>query len=160
MRARRRPRAAPLLARIAGLPAEAVERLSTTLCDAAAAADRAETELAAARVELADRLHPLVPGAGPALRRLLLAVKRDAFNGRSIARHAEAPEWAELHALAGHEADRVRALEAEAAARTAAFEAGYARAHDRQRAALAAHLDDPAFARGVALSNREAGLIR
>lgn len=159
MRARRRHRAAPLLARIAGLPSDAVERLSTTLCDDAAAAARVETELAAARVELADRLHTLVPGAGPALRRLLLAVKRDVFNGRSLARHVEAPEWAELRALVP-DAERVRALEAEAAARAAAFEAQFARERERQRAELVSHLDDAAFVRGVALSNREAGLIR
>src|SRR4051812_41119189 len=81
------------------------------LCEDVAELDRLEGELATARGALAERLHPLVPAAAPGLRRFLLAVKRDAHNGRPLSRHAASPLWPQLGELAGGEAGRALALE-------------------------------------------------
>jgi hypothetical protein len=142
-----------VIARIAGLPADAVERFGTALCAGIAETGRLEAELAGSRAALADRIHELVPGSSPELRRLLLAVRRDCFNGRPIGRHSGASTWAELRQLAGSLVDRVVEGENRTAGRGAEFQVEYDRERDRQRLALLDSLRDPAFARGLALAS-------
>ena len=150
---------APVIARVAGLPAGAVERLSTSLCRALRDDARREAALDAARGELVDRLHALVPTVDAELRRFLLAVRRDAHNRRPLDRHRRAPQWPALRELAGPAADRVAEAEDEAARHTAAFQEAFLHERDRQRRLLAEHLENPAFLRGLAMSNREVSWI-
>jgi hypothetical protein len=110
-------------------------------------------ELARTRAELVDRLHALIPGAPPSLRRALLAVKRDAFNGRGLERHRGTASWEELRRLAGPCVDSAGRLEAELASHTAALEAAHAHVCERERLRLLALLEDPALLRGIALSS-------
>ncbi|MGW2185343.1 lantibiotic dehydratase [Streptomyces sp. NPDC001719] len=78
--------------RVAGLPVEAVRALRCP--DTGRWAERVlreEARLRARGAELSDRLHPLVKGAaGDRERRLLLRLRRDAFNGRLPAGAEEA----------------------------------------------------------------------
>lgn len=150
-RSRVRGGALPVLARIAGLPVETVERLSSGLSDEVAALAALEAELGTARAALADRLFERVPGAPPELRRLLLAVRRDCHNGRSLARHRASPGWAALGPLAGGVAE----LEARAETARAAFRRRFAEERERQRRALREPLEDPAFVRGLALASAD-----
>ncbi|HEX2205093.1 MAG TPA: hypothetical protein VHG91_17410, partial [Longimicrobium sp.] len=93
--------AAPVIVRVAGLPHDTLDAFATPLPRAAAALDASARALAEARAALADALHDAVPSAGPALRRVLLAVRRDAHNGRALRRHLASPFWPALRALAG-----------------------------------------------------------
>lgn len=141
--------------RIAGLPAETMAPFASPFClDRLALLAAAEAELAAARQVLVDTLFPLVGGAVPEVRRFLLAVKRDAFNGRPIAGHAARREW-RLHLAAALGAgDRVLALEDAAAAARQEFELAYAAEAARESRALSALLSEGPFLRAVALSSR------
>ncbi|MBV9773564.1 MAG: lantibiotic dehydratase [Gemmatimonadetes bacterium] len=151
--------ATPVIMRVAGLPLETMERFSTDLCVELGARERLEEELKASRAEMVDRLHALVPTAPPELRRFLLIVKRDCYNGRPLGRHVQAPQWPALQDLAGPVAGRLAAQEEEAARRAAAFDEGFLRERDHQRRFLADHLRDTAFVRGLALANPEISWI-
>lgn len=149
----RRGPGAPLVGRMAGLSLETLDAFATGLCGRVAEGARLQGELAGARAALADRLHAAVPAAGPELRRVLLAVRRDCHNGRSLRRHRQSDAWAQVQAVAGDAADRAASLEDRAAEAEAAFRADFAREEDRQRTALAGPLRDPAFLRGLALAS-------
>lgn len=154
--ARRDPRpvrGAPLLVRMAGLPLDCVQVLSGRLHGALEEVNRAETLRGDARAALAETLHAAVPGAGPELRRLLLALKRDAHNGRALHRHAAHPLWETLRGLAGEPLDRVSSADAEAERQSARFAAAFAAELERQRQVLREPLSDPSFSRGLALAS-------
>lgn len=147
------PGADPLIARIAGLPASSLEPFGSApaaRCLAALAA--AEEELARARAEMADRLHDAVPAAAPRLRRVLLAVRRDCHNARSLERHAAAQEWEEIRRIAGPLADRLLELERRAGEEAAELE----RTHRAELTREVLHLrrlgEDRRFGHGVALA--------
>ncbi len=146
--------ALPVLARIGGLPADAVDGFATGLPrHAGSGSARAADRLARCRAAAVDRLHAAVPGAPPELRRFLLQVKRDCHNGRPLAPHRASPLWAALRERTGNAADRVAALEARRARRANAFHTAYRAERDRQRGRLLAHLADREFARGLALAS-------
>lgn len=144
----------PLLARVSGLPADTIEQFSSDLCGQWLPAESAQQqELAATRAELVERIHGLVTLASPELRRFLLNVKRDAFNGRRLARFRADSRWSDLVRLAGPAGDRVAALEEH----LEGWREGYASAYRGQRArehrALLAVLEDDGFRRGLALAS-------
>lgn len=145
---------APLLVRISGLEASAVEPLASPLCgERAAAILAAERKLDEVRQQLVDRLYEEIHGAPAELRRLLLAVKRDSFNRRSIARHQAAPLWPDLCGRIGTLAGQAIALEHEVTEGWCAlrrdFELeGERQARDLCRIALA----DKGLLRGIALA--------
>jgi hypothetical protein len=143
----------PVLARVSGIPATRIEEFSSTLCDEwLQAPSGLQDELAAARAELVERLHEQIRLAPPTLRRALLAVKRDAFNGRGLARHRGDPQWSELARLAGAALDRIVTLEERLAGWREEFSAAYRRRRAREHRALLAVLDDAGFRRGLALA--------
>ena len=83
---------APLIVRIAGLPAPVMVAFSSQACSAALRdAAQLRYELHRCRAEMVDRLHAAIPGSPPSLRQLLLTVKRDCFNGREIGRIGSRP---------------------------------------------------------------------
>lgn len=143
----------PLIGRIAGLSLDTLDAFTTGLCARLVDGTRLQAELGEARAALADRLHAAVPAAAPELRRLLLAVRRDCHNGRSLRKHRQGSGWARVQALAGDAAEGAATLEDQAAEAEAAFRADFAHEEERQRAALAAPLRDPAFLRGLALAS-------
>lgn len=147
--------ATPVIVRVAGLPADTLLRFGTRLCGSVDALLALEAELRAARARLADVLYQAVPSAPPPLRRLLLAARRNAFNGRSQRRHAEAVEGAALCQAGGAALDDVLALEARHDEAVAAFNAAFAAAREDQEAALGETLRDPAFRRGLALASAD-----
>jgi hypothetical protein len=148
---------APVVVRVAGLPADTLDAFGTGLCSGAAALLAEEDALAAARTALADAAHGAVPGAPSEVRRLLLAVRRDAFNGRSFRRRLASPAWPELRARLGETAERVLELESRHAAAENGFGASFAAAQALQRRKLLEPLRDPAFLRGLALASRDLG---
>jgi hypothetical protein len=150
---RSRGTGAPVIGRIAGLPVDTLDAFSTTLGDAAAAGACLDGALREARAALADRLHGAVPAAAPELRRVLLAVRRDCHNARTLDRHSARPEWPRVREIAGGLAERVLVLEARGAAEDAAFRAAFHEARERQRAALRAPLGGAEFRRGLALAS-------
>ncbi len=144
----------PLLARISGLPASTIEEFSSDLCGQWLATEASgQQALAATRAELVERLHGLVRTASPELRRFLLDVKRDAFNGRRLARLKADSRWSDLVRLAGPVAERVSSLEEQ----RESWRQGYASAYRRQRArehrALLSVLESSSFRRGLALAS-------
>lgn len=146
--------AAPLLVRIAGLPAEAMESFYSDLWPRYLEPLRViGTELEAARVALIEAIHPVVSQASPALRRVLLDVKRSCFNGRSLSRYRGTPLWEALCALVGPAANRVLDLEEAREGAHGAFLDAYRSTVARERTALAAIYDDQRLRRGVALAS-------
>jgi lantibiotic biosynthesis dehydratase-like protein len=112
-----------------------------------------QRELAQSLSEMVDRLYAAVPGTSASVRRVLLEVKRDAFNGRSLDRHYGTTYWEEIRQLAGPAADRVHCLEEELASAQTGFEETYAREHERQRRRLFGLLENRVLLRGVALAS-------
>src|ERR687891_171748 len=94
--------APPFIVRIAGLAGDVLEPFSSPACLAQLQlhADL-HAALAAARSRLVHLLEEELPRHPPAVRRFLLSVKRDCFNGRSLERLAARPEWRELSLLRG-----------------------------------------------------------
>ncbi len=142
-----------LLARVSGLPGTAIQQVSSNLCELLQAIDALEQELAAARAELVEGLHGLIRLATPEARRFLLAVKRDAFNGRPLGRHRADPRWRELTRQAGPAAERAAALDERLAGAREAYESAYRRRRAREHRLLLAVLDDAGFRRGLALAS-------
>jgi hypothetical protein len=148
--------APPLIVRVAGLPSETVEAFSSDLCTIRVQdLSRLEQELQQAQAEMVERLHVAVHEASPDLRRFLLTVKRDCFNGRSLGKHRGASEWPELHLAAGFLVDRILGLEEQILAWHDEFTALYARERKRERLYLLNLLADRHLRRGIALASPE-----
>ncbi|MEM7051272.1 MAG: lantibiotic dehydratase [Acidobacteriota bacterium] len=142
------PSGAPFLLRVAGLPAEWLEFPESSL---PRAHEELERRLAEAREQLVEALHQVIGTAPKDDRRLLLAIRRDAFNGRSLSR----PRLAILDqrpALAGL-ALQVVALEDDLAAAIAESDAWWARRRALERDRLLAAASDPAVMRGLGLAS-------
>jgi hypothetical protein len=146
--------AAPLLVRIAGLPAEIMESFHSELCTMHIDPLRAlRAELKAARATLVETIYPVVSQASPTLRRVLLEVKRSCFNGRRLARYRDTPPWQALCALVGPSANRVLDLEDAWEGAHSAFLDAYRAVAARERTALTAIATDQRLLRGIALSS-------
>jgi hypothetical protein len=144
----------PFLVRLSGLPASALELFASRSCARdLATGERVRADLARMRAELVDHLYALIGDAPPALRRLLLAVKRDAFAGRELGKHRGAPEWPALLTLAGPLIEGVLALETI----LERWHLDFARRHhwerDRERHWLHELLTNPSLRRGIALAS-------
>ncbi|MEM8933434.1 MAG: hypothetical protein AAGE94_19745, partial [Acidobacteriota bacterium] len=140
------------ISRIAGLSAEVLEGLQhPDIEDGIAVLQRLDTAGRAERARLVELLHAAIHASERPVRRALLGVKRDAFNARPIRLPETDRAWrgcpealdlvrriATLDAAIGQaEEDLVRHL---------------AIARGAERRHLVARLDDPAFARALALS--------
>lgn len=153
-RTERDAEAAPLLVRIAGLPAEIMESFHSELCTMQIDPLRAlRAELQAARAALAETIYPVVSQASPTLRRVLLDVKRRCFNSQRLARYRDTPPWQALCALVGPSANRVLDLEDAWEGAYSAFLDAYRAVAARERTALTAIATDQRLLRGIALSS-------
>ncbi len=145
---------APVIARIAGLPASTMEPFASRACrEAVEEIFRLDRDLLLLRAALVDRLHAAIPNAPPAARRFLLDVKRDCFNGRDIRGRRTSADWRLVAEAAGPLAGRLVDVEEQAAGWEEDFESLYRRERDRQSRALCELVEEHAFRRALALTS-------
>jgi hypothetical protein len=143
-----------LLARVSGIPGTTMNQFSSDFCEEWLPMESSlNEELAAIRAGLAERLHDLVRLASPELRRFLLAVRRDAFNGRTLTRHRADSRWCELARLADPLAEQALCLEDRLASWRAEYASAYHRWRAREHRMLLSVLEDRGFRRGLALAS-------
>lgn len=144
----------PAIIRVAGLPADSIasmrcERLLETLD----ALDALDARLASLRQETSDRIFTVLTDADPEIRRHLLKLKRDCFNGRSLRKHRRAAHWPSLQRWLGDLGDRMAAVEDEIAAVQEQLRAQYFADRDRGRIHLRELTRQPELMRGVTLAS-------
>lgn len=151
-----RPQLSPLIVRIAGLPGTALAPFSSPRCLELLETARAHrAAVASVRSRFVEILAEALPRFPAETRRFLLAVKRDAFNGRELSRHAAHPEWAALDRLSRGQAEDLLALQAATQQLDAELRRCIEEEHDRERRHLYEHLADTRFRRGIALTSPE-----
>lgn len=147
---------APLILRVAGLPAEVMGPFGDgALLDALAEGDRLRERLARTRSALVDCLHGAIGTRAREERRFLLAVKRSCFNGVALKAFRQDPQWPLLLHVASTLVEELVALEGAAEEAEARFEELYRRALRRERERVVELLDDRAFVRGLAVASPE-----
>lgn len=145
---------APLIARIAGLPASTLEHFSSDLCSRELPVIRTLlAELEAARSHLSDGLHEAVPGSPAPVRRILLALRRDCFNGRPLGRYRDMPAWSELCVRSRLLLEAVMHLEDRLSTARACLATGYVRERERERRSVLHLLENAGLRRGIALAS-------
>lgn len=151
-----RPTAPPTIVRIAGLSGLVLHPFFSAAClRHLEAEEELERQLAAARERLADVIAEALSGFAPEMRRFLLQVRRDGFNGRSLRKHKDRPEWAALLQLSAGLAERILDLEEKAAEGRRTFALVYEGELERERHHLFGTLQDRGFLRGMALGSPE-----
>ncbi len=151
--------APPVIVRLAGLPAQALEPLKSPLCIALLQArEPLEKELEEARKSIVEAIGNALPRFDAGTRRFLLAVKRSCFNGREIETYSKKAEWAELLRVLPNLADRIVVLEENLRENNRAFIALYNCELTRERRHILDLIQDRRFVRGVALGRP--GLIQ
>lgn len=144
----------PLLVRVAGLPAQAMESFHSVRSAALIEEGIAlRGRLQSARAEVAERIFAITLEASPEARRVLLAIKRDCFNGRSLQRHRSSPHWPALPDVVSEPAARVLALEEACAQNEVAYRSAYDEATSIEQEALRALSTDRRLIRGVTLAS-------
>jgi hypothetical protein len=147
-------RHAPLIIRVAGLPAETMASFShPSLVDAIADRERLREQLEQMRASLVDCLHQAIHGAAREERRFLLAIKRHCFNGERLAIHRMNPCWPLLLNVASSLVEPIMAREEEIAALDAAIDGSYGQALRWERESIARLSENRPFMRGVALAS-------
>lgn len=143
-----------LLLRLSGQPTETVEPFGSRVCvDRLEALRSAEIELEATRREIVELVYPLVKGASAKMRRFLLSVKRDCFNGRSMKKRLRTAEWREFKRLIGAPSDRLIELEDEVEECRGRFDELYEREREREHRHLLGFLEDRRLIRGIAVGS-------
>jgi hypothetical protein len=146
----------PVIVRIAGLPAGAVAPFGSAAClEAAAACERLAGELATVRGLVVDELHKAIAGAPGPVRRALLAIRRDCYNGRDVAASTASPAWAIFAQTAPRLAARIGELEERLAVQRQAFAASFRSECERESRHLQTLLDDDNLRQGLALASPE-----
>ncbi len=144
--------APPVVVRLAGLPAQALEPLTSLPCFALLQArEPLAEELEESRRLLVEAIADSLPGFDTATRRFLLGVKRSCFNGREIERYRGKAGWAGLLRIAPNLAERIVALEAQLLENDRTFTVLYERELARERGHILGLIEDRRFLRGVAL---------
>lgn len=144
----------PIVARVAGLPISAVTRLRGEATLAAltelTAVEEATTTL---RQVVAEELYRAVPKIDPTLRRQVLRLKRDCFNGRPL----KALDNEIINALRPWSDDRLRQLlflEEQLVVYRDALQRSYAEDRERSRRHLLKQCEDTDFRRGLTLASQ------
>jgi len=144
------------IVRIAGLPAASIEAFgSDDLGQGLAKLYRVEAELAGARNLLTNVLHAAIRRASPADRRLLLAIKRSCFNGRSLDRFRASGDLQRVEWATGEAGQQVLLLEDRVAELEQGIRFLYERVLRREREELITHLNHDGLIRGISLASRE-----
>lgn len=146
---------APIIVRVAGLPASAVFALrGDRVMAAVARLDELDARMAALREETAARIFAILSETDPEDRRLLLKLKRDCFNGRSLRSHRKDGRWAALRGwLGGDLGDRLATTDDELAAARAQFRTHYFEDRDRAREHLRGMTRNADLIRGITLAS-------
>ena len=142
-----------VIARIGGLSADLVAGLATDLGAFVERQRCGEEALRKARGKLVERLYEAVHAAGADERRILLAVKRDAHNGRSLSGYRQRPEWRWVEEAAGASARRVVELEERLTEDIRDFEAAHQGEMERQSRWLAELIHQPLFRCGLGIAS-------
>ncbi|MCU1255630.1 MAG: Lantibiotic dehydratase domain protein [Candidatus Angelobacter sp.] len=146
-------RPAPIIARISGLPCDAVDAFSSPLNAKLDAITVQEGLLQKLRTELVDVLHRAIHDAPPERRHALLAIKRDCYNGRPLYTHFQNPRWHFAQEAAGTLIQEVSLLESMIEQLKRDFADAYGQERLAQYARIAAMLDDPVLQAGLAISS-------
>jgi hypothetical protein len=146
---------APFVVRIGGLPFGAIRAFSSPGCtEALLALQRVEHSLGHTCAALVEAVHRRIPEASPAQRRLLLRIKRDSHNHRSMSGHQTLEESGDFQDEAiGQLLDAARQLEAQKEACWERLAETYSRQKEAEDVALERLAGDAAFRRGVALAS-------
>jgi len=144
---------AQMVIRIGGLPCDVMDAFSGPCGERADHIGVLQEDLQDLREQMVDRLHTAIHGAAPEKRRVLLAVKRDCFNGRPLTPYHETPAWAFIEAAANGLANRLLATENELSAAHRDFLAVYEEELNREQEAVAALAVDPVLRCGLAVAN-------
>lgn len=146
----------PMIARMAGMPASALESLGSARClEALADLEELERELSEARSRLIDVLFTGMPSFPLHLRQFMLAVKRDCFNSRPLLERREQPGWSNLMQLEGGLTSHIVTLEQRLANARRDFAKVYAGERSRERHHLMEQASDQALRRGMALASSQ-----
>jgi lantibiotic biosynthesis protein len=143
-----------IIVRIAGLSASILAPFSSDFCVRELEnIQELLSELGKARSALANRLHESVARSPASLRRVLLAVRRDCFNGRPISPCRNLPFWSELDENSDGLAATVATLEERLADTRNRLESTYFGERDRERRHLLDLVEDRGLLRGIALAS-------
>ena len=145
----------PMIIRVAGLPAASMAPFTSERCMAQLdELDRLAAQIAELRGQASDRIYEVLPQAEPDMRRLLLALKRDCFNGRGIRKRRKSPHWPALPALVGDVFEQLAALEDEVEAGERRAREIYVEDRDHARTCLLSLGRDPAMLRALSLASQ------
>lgn len=114
---------------------------------------RLATLLSARREEAVERLFEIIASWAPDDRRTLLTWKRHCFNQRSIRKYRSDPLWAVANSATGEILTEVARLEDEVEALEIRLGDLYGSVAQQEEEAIFACAEEPAFARGLALSS-------
>src|SRR5690349_2956926 len=146
----------PIVVRVAGLPAEIMDLFSSkSLLDKVEEYELFQKSLECKKQDLQILLHAAIPNAPKDKRGFLLAVKRDCFGMRPLARYLKNPNWLMLTEIAGNLASNILDLEhrIEVVAKQL-NEIYYSELH-REWGSLVHLLEHRDFIRGVTLASPE-----
>src|SRR5882724_6519414 len=142
-----------ILVRLGGLPCKFTEAFSSGLACQLPAVEEKKPELKAICTQLVDHLYQAIHLSSPELRPVLLALKRDCYNGRNLKQcqsmHQEHFESSEMEALFA----KALELENEIEQLTTGFASLYDSEKQRQYQALRAMLDHPMLHCGLAIAS-------
>jgi hypothetical protein len=144
---------APILVRLGGLPCRFTAEFSSTLACHLPLIEERKSQLKATCAELVDRLYQAIHLSSSELRPILLALKRDCYNGRNLKQcqsiYQEHFGASEIDALFA----KALELENEIEQFTTSFESSYDSEKERQYQALRAMLDHPMLRCGLAIAS-------
>lgn len=145
---------APLIVRVAGLPAEILAPFSHPgLIQGVVERARQQEELDQLRASLTDSLYQAIHSAAREERRFFLDIKRRCFNGENLSPQRMNPRWPLLAGVARTLADAIVAREEAIATLDAAFDESYHHALRLEREHISRLVENRGFMRGVALAS-------
>jgi hypothetical protein len=149
----------PVVARLAGLPASAIDPLSSPRLNGLSEIQLGlERDLGSARSEFVERVEDRLTEFSAEARRVLLRAKRDAFNGRPLGRYRDGDDWSQLLAVDADLPDRIVGLERQAKGNASLLAQAYEEEVTRERRHVLDLAGDTAFLRGIAIARP--GLVR
>ena len=134
------------------MPGKTIESFSTRLGESLDKLMDLELNLRRQRRSLVDLLHTAVHNATKEKRQVLLAIKRDSFNNRSLRRYRDTGSWLVVMEAAGQLAETIIGLETECEREEADFASAYNRELVRQQELLITLAQDQQFRCGLAIA--------